>query len=708
MPQGGRASAQSTKKVAKSDLFYYNVLMDLYQEVTAIKGIGEKTAESLKKSGIITVRDLLYFLPRDYENYQTAVKIADLKPGKVIIKGKIADLKTVYTRRRNFTITSGTIADETGSIKAVWFNQPYRVKQFDEKKEYYFTGEYAFKANKYQLQNPSAILAEDVAAETSHLHPVYPQRSGVKSQQFVKFFDRLRPQFNQIPDLLPLENAPSFVRPAARKDALYSAHFPDTEREAEAARKYLAYEELLGLILASALSKAAAKKLRAAPLKFEAKNTKALLKTLPFTLTDAQKRATWDILQDLEKTTPMSRLLQGDVGSGKTVVAAIAAFQAIKSGAQVALIAPTSILATQHAEGLDKILSPLGVKTALLIGATKHKETVKEQIATGTADLIIGTHAILTDDTIFHNLALCIIDEQHRFGVKQRQKLLLKTPRNLAPHLLSMTATPIPRSLQLTVFGDLDMSTISELPKGRQKIETKVIKETDKKATLYPKIHQEIAKNHQIYWICRAIEDTGTSSEVASVKRQAKKLQELFQKQRIEFLHGKMKPAEKDEIMSKFAAGKIDILVSTTVVEVGVNVPNATVMVIEDAENYGLAQLHQLRGRVGRGQDQSYCYLISKADQPTRRLKAMEATDSGFKLAELDLRLRGPGEIYGSLQHGALDLNIASFSDTALIAAARKQVAAIVKNLEQDPAYLTNYQELSAGIFHYQKLTILN
>lgn len=691
----------------------YNQYMDLCEEVTAVSGIGEKTAEALRKSGIETVRDLLYFLPKDYENYQAAAKIENLRPGKVIIKGKIKSLKTNYTRRRNFTITEGIIEDETGAIRAVWFNQPYRVKQFDEKKEYYFTGEYAFKAGRYQLQNPSAVLAEDINQEKSSFHPIYAQKGGIKSQQFVKFFDKLRGQFAKIPDLIPTDGAPKFASKNARKEALYKAHFPDTAREVEQARKYLAYEELFELLLAANLSKQENQKLQSEPLEFKAENTKKLIKSLPFTLTSAQKRATWDILQDLEKKSPMNRLLQGDVGSGKTVVAAISAFQAIKSGFQVALIAPTAILASQHAEGLDELLGPLGVKIALLTGATKHKDVLKDQIKQGNVDLVIGTHALITDDTVFHNLAFCIIDEQHRFGVEQRQKLLTKTEKNLdattrkAPHLLSMTATPIPRSLQLTVFGDLDVSVINEMPKGRQPIETKVIKETDQKQILYPKIAEEIKKGRQAYWICRAIEDN-PMTETTSVKKQAKKLQEIFVKQKIEFLHGRMKPAEKDEIMERFSNGKIDILVSTTVVEVGVNVPNATIMVIQDAENYGLAQLHQLRGRVGRGQEKSFCYLISGAEQPTRRLKAMEATTDGFKLAELDLKIRGPGEIYGSLQHGALDLRIASLSDTALISEAQKQARLVASEIAKTPDYMLKYKELQRGIFHYQQLTTLN
>ncbi len=686
--------------------------MDLSQEVTSIKGVGAKTAASLNKAGIFTVRDLLYFLPRDYENFQAAVKIKDLRPGKVMIRGKISDLKANYTRRHGLSITTGQISDETGVIRVVWFNQPYRAKQFDESKEYYFTGNYDLKRGRYQLTSPSAILADDVGASLKKsLHPIYPQRGGIKSANFIKFFDSLRPCFSKIPDLLPN----SAARPKARGEALYNSHFPDNIKEVKKARKYLAYEELFELLLAARLSKEETQKLKAIPLKFDLKSTKDLLSKLPFKLTNAQRLATWDILQDLEKNTPMNRLLQGDVGSGKTVVAAISAYQAHCNGFQTALLAPTAILATQHFEGLKPLLEPLGVKIALLTGATKHKTELKKALKEGKIDLLIGTHAVITDDTVFNALAFCIIDEQHRFGVKQRQNLLLKTARNIkkdtrntAPHLLSMTATPIPRSLQLTIFGDLDISVIGELPKGRKPIETKIIREVDQKSRLYPAITEELGKGHQIYWICKNIEDNPVL-ETTSVKRQATRLKGIFKKAKVEFLHGRMKPSEKDEIMSRFAAKKIDILVSTTVVEVGVNVPNATVMVISDAEGYGLAQLHQLRGRVGRGQDKSYCYLISSSeDRPSKRLQEMEKSTDGFHLAEVDLKLRGPGEIYGALQHGALDLRIATLSDTKLIALASRHVNQVMQEISKNPNFMLEYKELMSGISHYQQLTTLN
>ena len=683
--------------------------MNLETSVESIKGIGEKTAEALKKGGIKTVRDLFYYLPRSYENFQNLTKIADLKPGKVVIKGQIDNLNTHYGKNRRLAITEGIIKDDTASVRTVWFNQAYRAKQFQKGKTYLFSGNFELKYGRLQLTSPSATLYEEEAdglknairpeKENLGFQPIYPAKLAIKPDQFKKFIKSAKSEIAKVPDLLPN------YQKNIRAESLLKVHFPKNQKEAEDGRNYLAYEELFELILAARLNREENQKLKSEKLPFVAENTKKLVGSLPFTLTPGQKRAAWDILKDLEKTVPMNRLLQGDVGSGKTVVAAIAAYQAIKAGAQVALLAPTSILASQHAESLDALLRPLGVNTALLIGATKNKSELKKRIKSGEVDLVIGTHAIITDDTEFKNLAFCIIDEQHRFGVIQRQKLLLKSKDGLAPHLLSMTATPIPRSLELTIFGDLEVSTIPELPKGRTPIETKIIREIDQKEMLYPKVKAEIKKGRQVYWICKSIEDN-PKEETVSVKKQAERLGKIFPKLRIDFLHGRMKPAEKDEKMLKFQNGKTDILVSTTVVEVGVNVPNATLMVIMDAEGFGLAQLHQLRGRVGRGQHQSFCFLVKSGEEPpSRRLRELEKSTSGFHLAEVDLKIRGPGEIYGSLQSGVLDLRIATFSDTNLIRAASRHVSDFLKDKNDS---LENYPELSHAIKRYQQLTTLN
>ena len=671
--------------------------MLLTDSVESLKGIGPKTAEVLKKAGIKTVRDFFYNLPRDYENFAAPTSISAMRPGKVVIRGKIDSLSNRPSRRRHLSITEGVVSDDSGSVRVVWFNQSYRMRQFDPEKEYYFSGVYELKNNRYQITSPSAILVSDVDVG-SGLAPIYVAHGSVKSNDFKWLMNNSRERFSEIPDLLPT------VAAGARKEALFKVHFPESVAEATSGRNYLAYEELFELILAARLNREENEKLRATPIPFNVTRVRDFVSKLPFKLTNAQRKSAWEIFQDMEKDTPMNRLLQGDVGSGKTMVAAMAAFEAVSGGSQVALLAPTAILATQHYEGLRDLLKQFSIKTTLLIGATKEKDTLKKKIIDGEIDFVIGTHALLTDDTEFKNLGLVIIDEQHRFGVEQRQKLMLKSPDGLAPHLLAMTATPIPRSLQLTVFGDLDVSILNELPKGRQPIETAILPEISMREKLYPHMIQTVKAGQQIYWICKAIDDN-PKTETTSVKSRAEKLKKLFPDFRIEFLHGRMKPAEKDEIMERFASGKIDILVSTTVVEVGVNVPNATLMVIEDAENYGLAQLHQLRGRVGRGSAKSYCYLITSEDKgPSRRLMELEKSTDGFYLAEVDLKLRGPGEIYGSLQHGALDLRIATLTDTKLIHKAQTDVMDFLKN----DGNMLKYEELRAGISKYQQLTTLN
>ena len=671
----------------------YNKSMDLASPVQEVKGIGPKTAEVLHKAGIFTLRDLVYHLPRDYEDFQQAQNISDLRPGKVTVKAKVEDIK-LRRMRRNLILVEATLRDKSGAIKAIWFNQPYRAKQFDSGKDYYFSGVMAFSYGHYQISNPSATLADDydTKASTAKIQPIYPARGSVKSQDFKKFIKTIENNIALIPDMIP--NFPG------RADALFNVHFPESLASAKEGRDYLATEELFSLLLAARLNREENQKLRTQAIHGDMEQLKKFTEKLPFKLTNAQRRATWEIIQDMAQEIPMNRLLQGDVGSGKTMVAALSCFVAAKAGFQAAIMAPTEVLATQHAESLSKLFGH-HLNVALLAGSTKHKPELKKHIKNGDVDLVIGTHALITDDTEFQNLGLAIIDEQHRFGVMQRQKLLAKA--HTMPHLLSMTATPIPRSLQLTIFGDLSVSILDELPAGRQPITTKIVS-PNSTTQMWSAIEAELVKKHQVYYICKKIDEKG-SSELSSVKKEAQKITHQFPQYNVAYLHGKMKPAEKDEIMTMFANGEIDILVSTTVVEVGVNVPNATVMVIADADQYGLSQLHQLRGRVGRGSDASYCYLInSNSDAPTRRLREIEHSQDGFYLAEVDLKLRGPGELYGALQHGVLDLRIATITDTKLVHKAEN----LVKQFRQKGYKMLEYKELSDSVRKYQRLTTLN
>ena len=667
--------------------------MDLGAPIQDIKGIGPKTAEVLHKAGIFTFRDLVYHLPRDYEDFQQAQDIANLKPGNVTVRAFVEEIKT-RRMRRNLTITEATLRDKSGAVRAIWFNQPYRAKQFEKGVEYYFSGTMALNYGRYQITNPSAVTAKDYDSKlnTYKIQPVYPARGSVKSQDFKKFIKTIDSNIALIPDMIP--NFPG------RADALFAVHFPESTTQARAGREYLATEELFSLLLAARLNREENQKLRTEPIKCNMTEFKNFVEKLPFKLTNAQRRATWEIIQDMATDIPMNRLLQGDVGSGKTMVAALSAFAAAKAGYQTALMAPTEVLATQHAESLGKLFDG-HLNVALLTGSTKHKDELKKHIKSGEVDLVIGTHALITDDTEFAHLGLAIIDEQHRFGVMQRQKLLAKA--HTMPHLLSMTATPIPRSLQLTIFGDLAVSILDELPAGRQPITTKIVSPNSTKQ-MWQAIEKELLAKHQVYYICKKIDEKG-ASELSSVKREVQKIARQFPNYNVAYLHGKMKSAEKDEIMTSFSRGEIDILVSTTVVEVGVNVPNATVMVIADADQYGLSQLHQLRGRVGRGSAASYCYLInSNSDAPTRRLREIERSQDGFYLAEVDLKLRGPGELYGSLQHGALDLRIATITDTKLV----HKAELLVKQFRQEGYNMLEYKELSDSVRKYQRLTTLN
>ena len=674
--------------------------MDLADSVENIKGIGPKTAALLQKADIKTIRDLLYLLPRDYEVYQNVTNIKDLRPGKVTVKAKVSDIKT--SRKRRLTITEAQLSDETGALRAIWFNQPYRANQFSKDQEYLFAGNLEFSYGRYQITNPSAKIAADNKKQgtESSIEPIYPAKSGIKSTEYKKFIKSIQSQFYLIPNFIPDQLNFKVNNITNRADALYKIHFPNNDLESKSARDYLAIEELFTLLLASKLNKIENAKLKAEAIRYDLKEFQSFVNNLPFKLTNAQRRSTWEILQDLTRDTPMNRLLQGDVGSGKTLVAALSSLAVSQAGFQTALLAPTEILAKQHAESLANLFNNK-INIALLTGSTKHKAELKKHIKNGDVNLIVGTHALLTDDTFFRNLALVIIDEQHRFGVNQRQKLLTKAHK--MPHLLSMTATPIPRSLQLTIFGDLSVSILDELPKGRQPIESKIISPglTDK---MWDKVEEELTAGRQAYYICKMI-DESKKEDITSVKKEFETIKRRLKNYRVAMLHGKMKSSEKDSIMQDFSAHKIDILVSTTVVEVGVDVPNSTIMIIADADKYGLSQLHQLRGRVGRGQHKSYCYFInSTSDKPSRRLREIEQSTDGFHLAEVDLKLRGPGEIYGSLQHGALDLRIATITDSKLV----HQADLLAKEFIEQKINMLEYKELSVAVKKYQRLTTLN
>ena len=676
--------------------------MNLVSPLDKVKGIGAKTGEQFDLAGIHTVGDLIEFLPRNYEDFSHVTTIAGIKPGKATIK---AHCEKIATRpvRRGLRITTATLTDDTGKLQAVWFNQPYRETQLKSGEDFYFSGEFEFNYNRYQLTNPSAEMVKDMPVQTDRILPVYRSIKGLKTTLVRKILAELRPLITMLPETLPADIIKS-EKLMSRSDAVLAMHFPETMAEVDSARERLGFEELFQLLLASQLNRQENAKLTGWTIPFEQPVVADFVKRLPFALTGAQRRAAWEIIQDMERKTPMNRLLQGDVGSGKTVVAGLVACQVAHFGFQTAIMAPTEILASQHAETLSKLLQPLGITVGLLTGSVKGvaRKTLYEQIANGAVQVVVGTHALIQETVKFHKLGFVVIDEQHRFGVKQRQLLLDKS--EFMPHMLAMTATPIPRSLALTVYGELDISILNELPSGRKPIATKIWS-PNSRAQLYAQVDAEIAAGRQAYVICSLIEDN-PENDIKSVQAEYVKLQNsIFKHRQIGLLHGKLKPADKDEVMQKFSRGEFDILVSTTVVEVGVDVPNATVIVIENADRFGLSQLHQLRGRVGRSVHQSYCYLINGTSaKPSQRLREIEKSNDGFYLAEVDLKLRGPGEIYGRAQHGALNLQIATLADTKLITRAQKQAKAFAESGQN----MLQYKQLATQVQYYQRLTTLN
>ena len=680
--------------------------MKLATPLEQIKGVGPKTAQALAAAGLTTVSDALNFLPRAYDDYSTVVNIADLQPGKVTVKARCESVSTRIVRR-GLRITTAVLADKSGKVKAVWFNQPYRETQLKSDAEFIFSGQFGMQYNRYQINNPSVELAKEIAKtaaeNNSGIQPVYKSIKNLRPKTVQDLMKNIRPIMDFLPETLP-ENIIRRQKLVSRSEAVKFLHAPKTHEEISRGRERLAFEELFEMILAAQFNKQEQTRLTGWKIPFNKSVVKNFVDQLPFPLTNAQRRAAWQILQDLESDHPMNRLLQGDVGSGKTVVAGLVAAEVAKAGFQTAIMAPTEILAQQHAKTLDELLSPFGVSVALLTGHVKGaaRSQLLDNLASGNIDVVVGTHALIQEKVAYHKLGFAVIDEQHRFGVKQRQALLEKS--DFMPHLLSMTATPIPRSLALTLYGELDISILDELPSGRQPIQTKIWSPASA-PKLYESIENELAKGRQAYVICPLIDDN-PDNDKKSVEAEYNKLSKtIFSHRRVGLLHGKLPAEEKAEVMQKFADGELDMLVSTTVVEVGVNVPNATVMLIENADNFGLSQLHQLRGRVGRGKHQSFCHLMmSGHDKPSQRLREIEKSQDGFYLAEVDLKLRGPGEIYGKMQHGDLNLKIASLADTALIARAQVEAERFVKE-GQD---LLQYNHLAHAVSRYQRLTVLN
>ncbi|PBD76792.1 ATP-dependent DNA helicase RecG [Clostridioides difficile] len=635
-------------------------LLDLYKDVQYVKGIGPKKADKLNKLGIFTLKDLLYYFPRQFEDRNNLKKIAQLEDGeKVTIKAVISSINT-FSPKEGMTLTKIDVKDETGSAKLVFFNKSYIKNTFRPGDSILVFGKVKKKFNNLELTSCELEYLTNSPKNTCRFMPVYQLTYGVTNKEIMSIIRTVL----EDKELIIQEYMPQRIiekyRLCSIDFAVRNIHSPSSKESLKIALYRIVFEELLILQLGLFVFKSGRNKEDG--IKFEtSKDLKKIISALPFKLTKAQNRALDEIIQDMNLEKIMNRLVQGDVGSGKTVVALLALANCVLNGYQGALMAPTEILAGQHYISLTESLKDFGINVGLLIGSLtkKQKDKVLEQIKNNEIDILIGTHALIEDKVEFNNIGLVITDEQHRFGVMQRSKLSLKGAN---PDILVMTATPIPRTLALILYGDLDISIIDELPPGRQPIETIAIEKSKRDRAYNNLVRREVESGRQVYIVCPLVEESEAIEAKSAVELVEELRAEYFHDLRLGLLHGKMKSSEKDEVMRLFKNKEIDILVSTTVIEVGVNVPNATLMIIENAERFGLAQLHQLRGRVGRGSHKSYCVLIydSKTDVCRQRMAIMEETNDGFKISEKDLEIRGPGEFFGTRQHGLPELKVAN------------------------------------------------
>jgi len=632
----------------------------LSDPVTILKGVGPTKAKQLAQLNIFTLRDLICHFPRGYEDRTKLVTIDKLQVDQpACFKAMVMNTPRTSHIRKGLDITKVQVADHTARLTLTFFNQKFTTEQLQYGKEYIFYGAVSGDFIGYNMTSPVFEPLDAPPVTTRRILPVYPLTAGLSNAAMLKAIRQALSICDPPEEILPLSLRQQYgILPAQR--AYYAIHEPASMEEAELAKKRLIFEEFFIFSAGLSLMRAARAQVKVPP--YGNCGLASFLKQLPFALTGAQQQAIDEIINDLQRGTPMNRLVQGDVGSGKTMVAAAAAFLCVQNGHQAALMAPTEILAEQHYASLGRLFSPLGIRTVLLTGSMtiKEKRSIREAIEAGQADLIIGTHALLSDTTQFADLGLVIADEQHRFGVAQRSALSAK---GRDPHLLVMSATPIPRTLALLMYGDLEVSIINELPPGREPVDTFLVGES-MRARVNAFIRKQAAEGHQSYVVCPAVEGA-EEMNIKAAETWAETLQKtVFPDLRIALLHGQMKGSEKDAVMSAFSRGEADVLVATTVIEVGVDVPNATLMVIEDADRFGLSQLHQLRGRVGRGKAKSYCILTShnKNEQTLARLKALCRTTDGFKIAEEDLALRGPGDFFGSRQSGLPAFRVASLS----------------------------------------------
>ena len=632
----------------------------LTDPVTILKGVGPTKAKQFAALNIFTLQDLICHFPRGYEDRTKLVTIAQLEMGvPACFRAMVMNTPRTNHIRKGLDITRVQVGDHSGRLNLTFFNQKYAMEHLQYGKEYIFYGTLSGDYGGYGMTSPAFEPLDAPPVTTRRILPIYPLTAGLSNAAMGKAVQQALAVCDPPAEVLPLEVLSQYGILGAER-AYFAIHQPNSLQEAELAKKRLIFEEFFVFSAGLALMRASRSAAQTAP--YGNCDLSGFYDLLPFTLTGAQSRAIGEIAQDLSRGIPMNRLVQGDVGSGKTMVAAAAAYLSMQNGHQAALMAPTEILAEQHHASLSRLFAPLGIQPVLLTGSmtTKQKRETREAIASGAARLVIGTHALLSDSTVFADLDMVIADEQHRFGVAQRAKL---SGKGHQPHVLVMSATPIPRTLALLMYGDLELSILDELPPGREPVDTFLVGE-DMRARINAFIRKHAAEGHQCFVVCPAVEEN-QELDIKSAEVWAQTLQKtVFPDLRIMLLHGQMKAAEKEAAMAAFARGEADVLVATTVIEVGVDVPNATLMIIEDADRFGLSQLHQLRGRVGRGKAKSYCILTShnKSADTLARLKALCKTTDGFKIAEEDLALRGPGDFFGSRQSGMPAFRVANLS----------------------------------------------
>jgi ATP-dependent DNA helicase RecG len=669
--------------------------------VAELPPVTREEAKRMARLGISTVADLLHHLPRRYEDSRDMVRLRRLVPGEVqTSRVKVRSVSGHTSQHRRMPLVEAVLDDGDGSVGAIWFNQPYLARQLKPGLEIIVHGKVVRSLRGLQFQSPTWERASDDPRHVGRLAAVYPETDKLTSRYLRRLIGLVLNVADQIPDRLPPEvREREELLPVA--EALRQVHVPDDEAVAAVARERLAFEELFLLQLAAERARRRRLSSDGIVVPYDAELARLFVAGLPFHLTDGQRRAAHQVLSDLARPGPMNRLLQGDVGSGKTVVAAMAVLLTARAGHQSVMMAPTEILAQQHYATLESLLAPHGLNPRLLLGSTpaRARREIIEGLAGGHDSLVVGTHALIEDDVVLQSLGLAVVDEQQRFGVAQRQRLRLKA--RAVPNFLAMTATPIPRSLALTLYGDVDVSELREMPPGRTPVETRVVA-PDRRDEAYAFVRDQVRDGRQVFVICPLIEESDKLG-VKSVTAEHRKLsEEVFPELRVELLHGRMTTAEKSERMGRFARGEADLLVATSVVEVGVDVPNATVMIVEGAERFGLAQLHQLRGRVGRGGHRAYCLLFEGGieEEAVARLEAVAQSSSGFELAELDLKLRGPGDVVGFRQHGLPEMEAADLLDVAL---AQRAKAAAIAWLDRDPGLIA-YPPLTEAMHGYRAI----